>query len=102
MEFCPKCGTILVKKTKHFSCPKCRYVSREKIKLIASEKIENKNKINVLKKDASNVWPKVKETCPKCGNDEAYTHTVQMRSGDEGETIFFRCTKCSYQWRERG
>lgn len=37
--------------------------------------------------------------CPKCGNDTAYTWIVQTRSGDEGPTVFYRCTKCGYTWR---
>ncbi|MCS7134796.1 MAG: transcription factor S [Candidatus Pacearchaeota archaeon] len=100
MEFCPKCGTILVQKTKYFSCPKCKYVSKETIKLISSEKIESTEKIEVLKDEETSVWPKIKETCPKCGNDEAFFHSAQMRSGDEAETSFFRCTKCKHVWRE--
>ena len=100
MEFCPKCGTILVQKTKRFACLKCKYVSKNKIKLISSEKIENKEKIGVLKEEDSSVWPVVKETCPKCGHNEAYFHSVQMRSGDEGETSFFKCTKCKNTWRD--
>ncbi|MEM1535665.1 MAG: transcription factor S [Candidatus Pacearchaeota archaeon] len=100
MEFCPSCGTILVQKGKKFACPKCKYVAKETIKLTASEKIQEKEKIGVLKDEESSVWPTVKETCPKCGNDEAFFHSVQTRSGDEGETSFFRCTKCHYTWRE--
>ncbi len=99
MEFCPKCGVILVMKTKYFACPKCKYVSKEKIKLISSEKMKEKEKIEVLKGEASNVWPLVKENCPKCGNEEAYFNIVQMRSGDEGETSFYKCTKCKHMWK---
>jgi len=38
--------------------------------------------------------------CPKCGNDEAFFWTAQMRAADEAETRFFRCTKCKHTWRE--
>lgn len=100
MEFCPKCGTILIQKGKKFVCAKCKYVKKETIKLTSSEKIQEKEKIGVLKDDESNVWPTVKEICPKCGNDEAFFHSVQTRSGDEAETSFFRCTKCKHVWRE--
>jgi len=100
MDFCPKCGTILVQKKKRWACPKCKYIAKEKIKLTASEQIQSKEKIGVVKETDQGVWPEVKETCPKCGNDKAYFHSVQMRSGDEGETSFFKCTKCKHTWRD--
>jgi len=44
--------------------------------------------------------PKVKVECPKCNNMEAYWWLAQTRGSDESTTQFFRCTKCSYTWRE--
>jgi transcription factor S len=44
--------------------------------------------------------PKTKETCPKCGNDEAYWVLRQTRGADEPETRIFECTKCGAKWRE--
>ena len=41
----------------------------------------------------------IKEKCPKCGNDEMHYHTLQLRSADEGATVFYTCTKCGYKYR---
>ncbi|MBI5149085.1 transcription factor S [Candidatus Pacearchaeota archaeon] len=98
--FCPKCGTILVQKTKRYGCPKCGYSSKEKIKIETSEKMQEKREIGVLKEKDANVWPVTTATCPKCGHDEAFFWSAQMRAGDEAETRFFRCTKCKHTWRE--
>lgn len=100
MEFCPKCGTILVQKIKRFACSKCGYASKEKFKIVSSEKIEDKTKIDVLHEKDSNVWPIETETCPTCGHNKAYFHSSQTRSSDEAETRFFRCVKCGHNWRE--
>lgn len=100
MEFCPRCGSILVQKTKRFACPKCSYASKDKIKLVSSEKVENKKKIGVLHEKDSSVWPIETETCPKCGHNKAYFYSSQTRAGDEAETRFFKCVKCNHSWRE--
>jgi DNA-directed RNA polymerase subunit M len=47
-----------------------------------------------------NTMPKTKIKCEKCENDKAYWWMVQTRSTDESTTQFFRCTKCSYTWRD--
>jgi DNA-directed RNA polymerase I subunit RPA12 len=33
----------------------------------------------------------VKEVCPKCGAAEMGFYTMQLRSADEGQTVFFEC-----------
>jgi DNA-directed RNA polymerase subunit M len=45
--------------------------------------------------------PVTKMECPKCAHREAYWWMVQTRGADESPTQFFRCTKCSYTWREQ-
>ncbi|GAV55443.1 hypothetical protein ZYGR_0AV00740 [Zygosaccharomyces rouxii] len=41
----------------------------------------------------------IKEKCPKCGHDEMHYHTLQLRSADEGATVFYTCTSCGYKYR---
>ncbi|KAL8431736.1 hypothetical protein ACSSS7_005062 [Eimeria intestinalis] len=38
-----------------------------------------------------------KETCEKCGHNEAYFSTFQARSADEGMTVMYECTKCHHR-----
>ncbi len=100
MEFCPKCGSVLIQKRKNFGCPRCDYSSKEKIKIISSEKIEKRGEIGVVTEKDTETLPIVSEKCKKCGNEKAFFWTVQTRAGDEAETKFFKCTKCSHIWRE--
>ena len=101
MEFCPRCGAVLVQKRKNYGCPRCNYFSKEKTKIISSEKISIKEEVEVLsgKDTQAQVFPIVGEKCKKCKNDKAYFWTVQTRAGDEAETRFFECTKCKHRWR---
>jgi transcription factor S len=99
MEFCPKCGAVLIQKRKNYGCARCEYSTKDKFKIKTSEKIEERNKVAVIKKEM-NTLPIVVEKCKKCGNEKAYFWTIQTRAGDEAETKFFKCTKCDHTWRE--
>lgn len=100
MEFCPKCGAMLVIKRKNAGCPRCDYNSKSPVKLKTSEKLEEKKQIPVLKDKDAEVHPEIEQKCPECGNKKAYFWTMQTRSSDESETKFYKCTKCDHTWRE--
>ena len=102
--FCPKCGSLLrpmeKKGKKVFGCS-CGYVADKDQKIEVKEKAKNQKRIEVIEKEVS-TKPIVNAKCSKCGHTEAYYWTLQTRAADEPETQFFKCTKCSHQWREYG
>ncbi|KAG2226064.1 hypothetical protein INT45_011681, partial [Circinella minor] len=49
-------------------------------------------------KGAKQAEATIKEKCPNCGNDEMAYHTMQLRSADEGQTVFYNCKKCGYKY----
>ena len=100
MEFCPKCGAILIQKKIKFGCPRCSYISPNKIKVEIKEKINEKKEVAVVRETEGEVKPIVEINCPECKNDKAYFWTMQTRSSDESETKFYKCTKCKYTWRD--
>ncbi len=100
MEFCPKCGAILVQKTKNFGCPRCSYTTKEKVNLKMKESVDEQKEIYVIKEKEVDVLPTVEAKCKKCGHDVAHFWTSQTRSADESETKFYRCKKCQHTWRE--
>lgn len=40
----------------------------------------------------------IEEPCPKCNNPELYFYTMQLRSVDEGSTVFYECPKCTHKF----
>ena len=100
MEFCPKCGSVLIEKRKKFGCVNCNYTAKGKIKIESNEKMKEKQEVGVIKDKDTDVFPVINATCNQCGHREAYFWTAQTRAGDEAETRFFKCTKCKHTWRE--
>lgn len=100
MEFCPKCGCVIVADKKNSACPRCGYKPKSTVKLESSEKINAKPEIGVINDKDDDTFPVTNATCPKCSHKEAYFWSSQTRAGDEAETRFFRCTKCRHTWRE--
>lgn len=51
----------------------------------------NKNKIDAKPKP-SHIF------CKNCNSNEIWIDVRQIRSGDEGATTFFKCSKCKDKW----
>ena len=100
MEFCPKCGAVLIHKIKNDGCPRCNYSAKGKVKISSSEDIEDHAPKVEVSRSTQGVHPIVNEKCKKCKHEKAYFWTVQTRASDEAETKFFKCVKCEYTWRE--
>ena len=100
MQFCPKCGAILVQKGKNFGCPRCRYATKDKVDLKIKDKMDEQQEVSVIKDKDVDTMPSVEMKCKKCGHMEAHFWTSQTRSSDESETKFYRCKKCKHTWRD--
>lgn len=100
MEFCEKCRAIIIVQDDRAVCPNCGHRPKKKPKIEASESIESRGSVAVIKEGADNTYPIVQIECPKCDNKKAYFWTTQTRAGDESETKFYKCLKCSHTWRK--
>lgn len=113
MEFCPKCGSLLVPKreikTKDIvlRCPSCGY--EKKAEKNITERYQIKEKIKhkpselpvIITEETLATAPTEHVICPKCGHNVAYVIEVPTID-EEQDTIvtFYRCKKCGYSWRE--
>jgi len=100
MEFCEKCGSMIIVKEDKAFCVNCGHRLKKIPKIEASEKIKVNEPIVVIKEGSDNILPVVEIECPKCKHIKAYFWTTQTRSSDESETKFYRCVKCKHAWRK--
>lgn len=100
-QFCGKCEALLM------SGPicSCGFKNVTAHTAITSRVWFNKRK-DLMKPDKINTspetdGPRVEKYCNRCGTltDQTY-FTAQLRSADEGQTVFYRCTRCLIQTSE--
>lgn len=110
LNFCPNCDSLLYEKVidgKSVLTCRCGYMKE----IVEQEEMETENQEIGNNREPSNfrmeiidekisTLPTKAEECPKCKNKTAFYWQVQTRAGDEAMTIFFRCTKCRFTWRE--
>lgn len=95
MEFCEKCGAMLMSAT----CGKCGAKKKGEVSLEMKEVCEKNDKGVVVCGDEQSVNPTTDWDCHKCGSKKAEFWLRQMRSGDEPESQFFKCVKCGHTVR---
>jgi DNA-directed RNA polymerase subunit M len=102
MEFCPKCGAMMLPNGDKFQC-NCGFTKNlskdDTNQYEVSEKIEANDTV-IMKGEDIDTLPSTKAICPKCGNEKAFWWLQQTRRADEAETRFLRCTECKNTWRE--
>ncbi|MDD3621777.1 MAG: transcription factor S [Methanofollis sp.] len=102
MLFCPKCNNLMISSGGQMKCRRCGYVqaieSEEDMK-ITTTRVEKEITI-VDDEEKVQTLPTTNVLCPECGNTLAFWWLRQLRSADESEVRFFRCTKCGHTWRE--
>mmetsp|Transcript_132054 Transcript_132054/g.381810 ORF Transcript_132054/g.381810 Transcript_132054/m.381810 type:complete len:118 (+) Transcript_132054:89-442(+) len=109
--FCPSCrATLTVDNTGDIQCGVCPYKSNlaQLSQLPESTTYSSDRPIPLwaksdeeqaaLRKSSEPVRATIEEPCIKCGHPEVGYYTVQLRSVDEGQTVFYECPKCKHNW----
>lgn len=116
--FCEMCGTLLTySSVLHASCPLCKnkrdakeFRGKEIWCKIGAEDLRKHLKLEPFIKvddtheneEEDEVQQKavVNEDCPKCHHPQLEYYTRQLRSADEGQTVFYECPNCRYKFAQ--
>nr|ACO10514.1 DNA-directed RNA polymerase I subunit RPA12 [Caligus rogercresseyi] len=108
-SFCSDCGSILpdVPSRGPLHCVACgseadvsQFLDKEITYTIEFNKREDLDVARRVNEDNSSSEPTVERTCPNCGYSKMSYAALQLRSADEGQTVFFTCLKCKFKETE--
>ncbi|OIR57194.1 MAG: DNA-directed RNA polymerase I subunit RPA12 [Amphiamblys sp. WSBS2006] len=103
--FCADCSSILSFEQRRVFCYTCDkepeidiegicFVTRSSSRVF--EENRRKHTFDEEREEAKGTL--IKEQCPECGNPEMRFQTMQLRSVDEGQTVFYTCPKCDHKF----
>lgn len=101
--FCDQCGMLINIATRgEIRCPLCKSVYDASL-LDHFEKTVNLDEAQDNETNANeeeSIRTIIDEKCPQCTHVGLYFTTAQLRSADEGQTIFYECPKCGYRYQQ--
>ncbi|XP_003217982.1 DNA-directed RNA polymerase I subunit RPA12 [Anolis carolinensis] len=107
LDFCPECGTVLPLPglQDKVACRCCSFfidVQEFEKRIIDTSVTFNRTDSTNLEVDGGKAvkGPLIDRKCPQCGQEGMTYHTRQMRSADEGQTVFYTCIHCKFQEKE--
>ncbi|KAF6737845.1 DNA-directed RNA polymerase I subunit RPA12 [Oryzias melastigma] len=107
-NFCPDCGSVLPLPglSNTVRCPRCsfctpvtEFLGREIQSTVIFNPAEQTS-LALEDEDTELKGPVIDRRCTRCNKEGMIYHTRQMRSADEGQTVFFTCIHCRFQEKE--
>ncbi|MFB6125434.1 MAG: transcription factor S [Halanaeroarchaeum sp.] len=102
MQFCEECGSMMRAEGDVWVCSACGHEQARdagEADYVSTEAQDDSDVIETEEGAEFEGKPTATETCPECGNDEAWYTIKQTGSADEPPTRFFKCTECGARWR---
>ncbi|KAF8471989.1 hypothetical protein BDZ91DRAFT_775422 [Kalaharituber pfeilii] len=110
LVFCGDCGNLLdsTSGNEQLVCEQCGLVTQDSTTKIVTTRSapsafpsslrQKRSAVQTLSSDDLQTEATIKQTCPQCSNPEMKFYTLQLRSADEGATVFYRCDKCGHKF----
>ncbi|XP_028335478.2 DNA-directed RNA polymerase I subunit RPA12 isoform X1 [Physeter macrocephalus] len=103
LDFCPDCGSVLPLPGAQdtVACTRCGFsinVRDFEAKVVKTSVVFHKLGTAMpvsMEEGPEFQGPVVDRRCSRCGHEGMAYHTRQMRSADEGQTVFYTCTNCN-------
>ncbi|XP_026203269.1 DNA-directed RNA polymerase I subunit RPA12 isoform X1 [Anabas testudineus] len=108
-NFCPDCGNVLPLPGTQDTvrCPRCsfsipvaEFAGQEIQSTVIFNPVEQSSVVLEDEEDTELKGPVIDRRCSRCNKEGMVYHTRQMRSADEGQTVFFTCIHCRHQEKE--
>lgn len=111
LVFCTDCGNLLDGSSANgkaiLICDVCGasckdasskvVVTRSKPTAFPSSLRAKKSEVQTLTEADMQTDATINQTCEKCGREKVRFYTQQLRSADEGTTVFYTC-ECGHKW----
>ncbi|KAH0791809.1 DNA-directed RNA polymerase I subunit RPA12-like [Histomonas meleagridis] len=101
-QFCDYCGTLIhIQTMGEILCPLCGKQFDVSLLGHFERTVDLKEDVEEdLGFSTGSVRTMINERCPECSHEGLYFSTAQLRSADEGQTIFYECPKCGYKYQQ--
>uniref|UniRef100_A0A672H6X0 DNA-directed RNA polymerase subunit n=1 Tax=Salarias fasciatus TaxID=181472 RepID=A0A672H6X0_SALFA len=107
LKFCPECGNVLPPSPQVLlkeRVPPCvcspEFSGQEIRSTVTFNPEEQSSAVLEEERDSELKGPVIDRRCSRCHREGMIYHTRQMRSADEGQTVFFTCVHCRFQEKE--
>jgi DNA-directed RNA polymerase I subunit RPA12 len=77
--------------------PTTSNISESKPDAFPSALQKKRSKLQEVKPGQPRDRATIQQDCPKCESDKMWYTELQLRSADEGTTLFFECPDCGYK-----
>lgn len=108
--FCPRCGTVLdPPEHDEVKCSDCAFtckfadISVQEVVTRCPPRPRQPWAKDETEEEEGKEMDKhalISEPCPKCAHPEMYFYTMQLRSVDEGSTVFYECPNCAHKYSQ--
>ena len=112
-SFCPECGSLLVlPEVNPIVCTtcslQCNYEDLPNLEVVTQSNPRdppsalqtNRGKDDEDDERQQRHRATVDEPCPKCGHPQLEFYLMQLRSADEGQTVFYECSNCAHKFSQ--